>query len=304
LGPILFLIYINDIVDIFGKDLTAKLYADDVKMYTVIDDISCIASLQSDLDRLGRWADEWQLSIAVNKCSVLHIGKNNKAHSYTLQSHSLNDVSEVTDLGLIVDHKLRFSSHYASIVRKAHKHASLILRCFKCRDISLLTKAYLVYVRPLLEYCSPVWAPVYTGDILIFTSYVLSLDEIKMNILMIESVQRRFTKRLSGMSHLFYHQRLRKLNLVTLEARRLQTDLITMFKMLNNYINIDFNDLFQISGNVNTRGHRFKLVKPQCQNNVFLFSFACRRIDVWNSLPDRLVNSESIGFFKNSLKKH
>lgn len=75
LGPILFLIYINDIVDIFGKDLTAKLYADDVKMYTVIDDIRCIASLQSDLDRLGRWADEWQLSIAVNKCSVLHIGK-------------------------------------------------------------------------------------------------------------------------------------------------------------------------------------------------------------------------------------
>jgi hypothetical protein len=53
-----------------------------------------------------------------------------------------------------------------------------------------------------------------------FTSYVLSLDEIKMNILMIESVQRRFTKRLSGMSHLFYHHRLRKLNLVTLETRR------------------------------------------------------------------------------------
>jgi hypothetical protein len=285
LGPILFLIYINDIVDIFGKDLTAKLYADDVKMYTVIDDIRCIASLQSDLDRLGRWADEWQLSIAVNKCSVLHIGKNNPSHSYTLQSHSLNNVSEVIDLGLIVDLKLRFSSHYASIVRKAHQRASLILRCFKCRDISLLTKAYLVYVRPLLEYCSPVWAPVYTGD-----------------ILMIESVQRRFTKRLSGMSHLFYHQRLQKLNLVTLEARRLQTDLITMFKILNNYINIDFNDFFHISGNVNTRGHRFKLVKPQCRNNVFLFSFACRRIDVWNSLPDHLVNSESIGCFKNSLK--
>ena len=66
-------------------------------------------------------------SIAINKCSVLHISNNTPCHSYNLQSASLNNAIETTDLGIIVDNKLRFSSHYASIVRKARQRSSLIL---------------------------------------------------------------------------------------------------------------------------------------------------------------------------------
>ena len=91
----------------------------------------------------------------------------------------------------------------------------------------LLSKAFVVYVRPLLEYYSPVWSPVYTSD-----------------ISLIEAVQRRFTKRVPGMKDLSYPQRLAKLKLDTLELRRLRTDLITMFKILHNVIDIDFNDFF------------------------------------------------------------
>jgi hypothetical protein len=189
-----------------------------------------------------------------------------------------------TDLGVIVDDKLCFTSHYASIVKKAHQRASLILRCFKCRDPLFLTKAYIVYVRPLLEYCSPVWAPVYIKD-----------------IALLESVQRRFTKRLTGMKDHNYIQRLSKLNLDTLEARRLKTDLITMFKILNNLIDVDFRDFFSLSTIAHTRGHRFKLNKPVCKNNVRLFSFSCRRIDCWNSLPDDVIYCESLQSFKTRL---
>ena len=284
LGPILFLIYINDIVDIFGRDLTVKLYADDIKMYTAICDIASITELQLGLDQLSNWADEWQLSIALNKCSVLHVGKNNPIHVYSLRAELLQGASEAIDLGVIIDDKLRFTSHYASIAKKAHQRASLILRCFKCRDPVLLTKAYLVYVRPLLEYCSPVWAPVYIKD-----------------IALLESVQRRFTKRISGMSDLNYLQRLKTLNLETLEARRLKTDLLTMFKILNNLIAINFQDFFSMSTVVNTRGHRFKLIKPVCKNNTRLFSFSCRRIDCWNSLPDHVIYCDSIYSFKSRL---
>ena len=284
LGPILFLIYINDIVDIFGSDLTVKLYADDVKLYTSICDIAGITELQNGLNQLSDWADEWQLSIAFNKCSVLHVGKNNPSHVYNLRDDLLKCATEVTDLGVIIDDKLRFTSHYASMAKKAHQRASLILRCFKCRNPVLLTKAYLVYVRPLLEYCSPVWSPVYIKD-----------------IALLESVQRRFTKRITGLNDLNYLQRLKTLNLETLESRRLKTDLITMFKILNNLIDIDFQNFFSLSTVANTRGHRFKLTKPVCNSNIRLFSFSCRRIDCWNSLPDNLVNCKSLYEFKSRL---
>ena len=284
LGPLLFLIYINDIVDIFGRGLTVKLYADDVKLYTEIRDIESITELQLGLEQLYDWADEWQLCISLNKCSVLHVGKSNPRHVYSLRAVLLPGATVAIDLGVIVDDKLCFTSHYASIVKKAHQRASLILRCFKCRDPLFLTKAYIVYVRPLLEYCSPVWAPVYIKD-----------------IALLESVQRRFTKRLTGMKDHNYIQRLSKLNLDTLEARRLKTDLITMFKILNNLIDVDFRDFFSLSTIAHTRGHRFKLNKPVCKNNVRLFSFSCRRIDCWNSLPDDVIYCESLQSFKTRL---
>ena len=121
------------------------------------------------------------------------------------------------------------------------------------------------------------------------------------DITLLESVQRRFTKRMSGMSGLSYLQRLQRIGLETLESRRLKTDLIIMFKILNNLVGVDFNDFFSLSIVTKTRGHRFKLNKPLCSVNARSFSFSCRRINCWNSLPEQLINSESIALFKSRL---
>jgi len=75
---------------------------------------------------------------------------------YYTDSMSLPSVQSVMDLGVHVDSTLRFSSHYDDIVIKAHQRAALILRCFECRDPLVLFRAFTVYVRPILEYCSPV----------------------------------------------------------------------------------------------------------------------------------------------------
>jgi hypothetical protein len=83
------------------------------------------------------------------------------------------------DLGVKIDSRLCFSAHYADITAKANQRAGLIIRCFKSRDPFLLFRAFTVYVRPLLEYCSPIWSPVYKKD-----------------IIKLESVQRRFTKKI------------------------------------------------------------------------------------------------------------
>ena len=165
LGPMLFLVYINDLVDVFGHNLTVKLFADDVKIYVSISDIDSVNLLQDSLAALTKWASDWQLKISIGKCVALHLGRNNLMHNYVINDAILLNVRETRDLGVIFDSKLCFSAHLAQISAKAHQRAGLILRCFKSRDPHLLSRAFCVYVRLILEYCSPVWSPVYKSDV-------------------------------------------------------------------------------------------------------------------------------------------
>ena len=126
------------------------------------------------------------------------------------------NVVQVSDLGVTVDSRLKFSAHISNICCKAHKRANLSIRCFHSKNVSSLITAFKVYVRPILEYCSVVWNPFLIKD-----------------INAIEAVQRRFTKRLPGMKHLTYHQRLVKLELESLELRRVRTDLLCVYKLFS-----------------------------------------------------------------------
>ena len=74
---------------------------------------------------------------------------------YKLGDVTLKSVSNVSDLGVTVDHKLKFSDHIAKITRKAHARANLILRCFVSGHRTSVVNAFKVYVRPILEYNSP-----------------------------------------------------------------------------------------------------------------------------------------------------
>jgi len=112
LGPVLFLLYINDIVMNFDQRITLKLFADDVKIYVVINDLDDCILLQRGLDRIVHWADTWQLSISITKSAVIHFGNNNKlAYSYAIGDSVLPTVDNIRDLGVTVDCKLRFNIH-------------------------------------------------------------------------------------------------------------------------------------------------------------------------------------------------
>jgi len=108
------------------------------------------------------------------------------------------------------------SEHINAIVQKAQQRANTILRCFVSRDVTLLSRAFIMYVRLLVEYNSVVWSP-----------------SLKYEIDLIERVQRRFTKRLPVMESLSYTARLDKLNLlVTLKLRRLHIDFTMCYKIV------------------------------------------------------------------------
>lgn len=203
--------------------MSCKLFADDIKLYTAYNTAFTHNQLVIATNRLICWANTCQLILAAEKCTV------NRIHSdrckpvwgsdtpvYKINNSILNFTDNIRDLGIIIDHGLKFEKHISSTVHKAHVRAKLILKCFNSRDRSLLVKGFCTYVRPLVEYCTPVWNPHY--------NYLINK---------IESVQRHFTKRVNGLKNVPYNDRLKSLGLQSLERRRLNFDLILVYKILH-----------------------------------------------------------------------
>ena len=195
----------------------------------------------------------------------------------------ISGVCEYRDLGVNIDQTLKFKSHIQFIVAKARKRASLILKCFASRDPKLLIRAFTVYVRPLLEYASSIWSPTAVG-----------LIEL------LESVQRRFSKCLYGCQTLCYRDRLKFLNIESLEVRRLRFDLVLTYKIIFGLIDLDRSNIFTINNNP-TRGHQYKILLEHGSLDVRRNYFACRVAKVWNSLPCSIICFRSLSTFKRSL---
>ena len=214
LGPVLFIIYINDLVDSV-KNCSISLYADDAKIYDIVssDTVSSIR-LQDDLSRVQEWTKTWQLNVVIEKCSVLIFGRFVYAPSYFVGSVELGIVDEVNDLGFLISSNGKFSSHCIKISKKALRVASNIFRCFKSRNTDFLLQMFNTFIRPILEYGSQVWSPYLLKDI----------DKL-------EKVQRTYTKRIPAVSHLEYPERLIALNINSLEYRRILADLDLDFKI-------------------------------------------------------------------------
>jgi len=119
----------------------------------------------------------------------------------------------------------------------------------------------------------------------------------------IELVQRRFTKRLSGMKQLSYAQRLQQLKLDTLEVRRMRADLILTYKILFGLVKVEATDIFTVSTTTQLRGHQYKLFLPRSNTEIRKHSFAVRTITLWNELPADTISFDNINGFKRSINR-
>lgn len=283
IGPVTFLIYVDDLAKLLERyGIVIRLFADDVKVYLEIVNSNDASKLQCALDLITWWADEWQLSVSVSKCNILTIGKSQDNRKYYINGNELPHPTQCRDLGITITSDLSPSNHIQQITAKAHQRANSILRCFVSGNISLLVRAFIVYVRPLLEYNSVVWSP-----------------HLKQDIIRIEKVQRRFTKRLRGLRNLSYTDRLITVGLPSLELRRLQIDLIYCYKIVFGLVKVNLDDFFEFAPVKTTRGHAYKLYKPRC-SNVRTNFFSNRVVEMWNSLPD-CVSFESLSAFKRTI---
>ena len=273
LGPLLFLIFINDLADIFDNEVTPKFYADDLKLYTSIESNLDNARLQRNIDRLVDWASKWQLPISIQKCQVMQVGNKRRSEPIktviSLGTAVLPTCNTIRDLGIHVDDELKFSEHINLIVSKALSRSYLLRKCFVSRDRDTLVKGFTVYVRPLLEYCSTVWSP-----------------HLHKDIEAIERVQRRFTKYLPGLRSYDYTDRLKIVGLERLEIRRIRFDLIMAYKIIFGLTCLQLEDFFQFSPCSSTRGHEYKLLVLGAKCDTRKYFFSVRICQIWNDLPN------------------
>ena len=120
LGPIMFFIYVNDIHNIITS--TAKLFADDTKIYRQINKVEDSIALQSDLTALDLWADLWQVKFNPNKCEVMRIthNKDNSTRRYQVSGTELRNVSNYKYLKVIMANDLTWTKHVNGTVHKAN----------------------------------------------------------------------------------------------------------------------------------------------------------------------------------------
>ena len=286
IGPILFLFYVNDLVD--GLECPILLFADDAKIYKELKSPEDAEALIRDMKKIEEWSDKWLLVFNEEKCATMHIGHNNQKVDYKLNDKTLKKTELEKDLGVFISHDLKPSQHVSIVAARANKIVGLMKKNFDYLDEETILSIYCSIIRPILEYAVQSWCPFWKKDI----------EEL-------EKVQHRVTKLVPGLQDESYEERCSKLNLPTLEQRRLRGDLIETYKILNGHEGSDYRKFFKLRENSSTRGHDWKLEKREHVNTKVREGwFAIRVINPWNSLPPHVVNAPSIKTFKTKLDEH
>ena len=224
----------------------------------------------------------------IAKCKAVHYGNIQFDTTYQMKDNTgqLKDLpfdTEEKDLGIKFHSSMKFDSHISTVGNKANQLIGLIKRSFSFMDKELFLKLYKSLVRTHTDYGNSI-------------GYHIT----KKNKQSIENLQRRATKMVPEIENLSYEERLRKLNLPTLEYHRRRGALIQMFKILHGIDDTDSTKFVTRNESV-IRGHSLKLNKPRCLKSLRQNAFPARCIDDWNSLPNDLVCVEKLDTFKNRL---
>ena len=174
LGPLLFLLYINDLPQNIQSQV--RLFADDTAVYLTVTSSEDANTLQADLDTLQEWERTWDMEFNPSKCQVLHITRSRQPlqSQYTLHGQFLESVDSAKYLGVNITQDLNWNHHINEITGKANRTLGFVKRNVKTKNEAVKELAYKTLVRPQVEYASSVWNP-----------------HTKQNISKIEMVQRR-----------------------------------------------------------------------------------------------------------------
>ena len=291
LGPLAFIIFINDI-DLETSQITdMNKFADDTKLGHIVNNENDAAALQECLNKLCQWAQDWGMKFNETKCKVVHYGRKNLKLDYYMNNVKLEKSDCERDLGVMMHSSMKPTKQCEESARKAKAVLGMISRAFHYRDRKVFLKLYKQYVRCHLEYSVSVWNPWTETD-----------------IQLLENVQEKAVNMISGLTGKTYREKLNELKLQTLDERRKRYDMIQTYKIING---VDRMDKAHILKHVdpnrenNTRLNSFhlNLTKKTAKTTLRQHFFSNRIIDQWNGLPNSMKDASSVSSFKNMYDK-
>ena len=161
LGPVLFLIFLNDLPDNIRSSV--RLFADDCALYRNIHSLQDCLTLQEDLTSLGQWEADWQMKFNVAKCHSMRVTRHQHhkkiLFDYSLHNQNLENVQSAKYLGITVTDNMDWGQHVSEISSKATKTLGFLRRNLAFAPRSTKEVAYKTLIRPELEYAAPIWSP-------------------------------------------------------------------------------------------------------------------------------------------------
>lgn len=286
LGPLLFLLFINDLPNYVSENSITRLFADDSLLYRSIKSAEDAQELQKDLDGLQRWEKDWLMEFHPGKCQVLHITNKRMPirHLYTIHGQTLQEVDSAKYLGITLHKSLSWNHHINTITKKANNTRAFLQRNLYGCPRKTKQLCYKTLVRPLMEYAPVIWDP-----------------HTQANIQKLEMVQRRSARWVYSdfRNTTSVTPMLHELEWPPLQERRAQAKLIMLYRIVHQLVDIPAANLTPVT---TTRGHDQRYLIPFARTLAYQKSFFPDTIRLWNSLPQTAVSCPTIGGFKGAVQ--
>ena len=291
LGPLLFLIYINDLT--MNIDSIIKLFADDTSMYLSLNDnIQRTITLNSDLDKIQRWASTWKVTFNALKTKKLDICNQNVIlfNFLYFDNTILNTNEHHKHLGITIQNNCKWDQHISNLIIKCRSQINCLCS-YKYRlgrkSLEIMFKSFIL---PLFDYADVIWDNC-------TEALANSLEQLQIDALKIISGSVR------GTSHAILYN---ETGFVPLKERRKRHKLLLYFKftkgLLPNHLDAKFPPLMS---EVNPYHRRRPLDRhpPQCNTETYKKTFFPATTTLWNNLPENIQQTQSFGEFKRYLSK-
>jgi hypothetical protein len=281
LGPLLFLIFINDITK--NTSSNVRLFVASCLLYRTINCEADAKTLQKDLDTMQQWEAEWLMEFNPNKCEVITI-TNKRSHinyPYNIHGKELKHVQHAKYLGLTFSNNLSWNKHIDNVTKKANATCAFLRRNINSCSRQVKAQCYTTLVRPNLEYAATVWDP-YT----------------KFNINKLEKCQRRAARFVIGdySRESSVTSMLKELKWPTLQQRRTNTKMVMMYRIVHHLIVIP-SQMYLTPA----RGHHQKFQIPFSRIQSHQNSYFTSAIRTGNNLPAVLISVPTLEAFKVEL---
>ena len=265
--------------------------ADDTKVAHRIRSPADAERLQAAIDVLTGWAERWQMAFNVQKCKIMHVGRSNPRHEYTMLGHVLSTTEEEKDLGVLVTSNLKPAKQCARAAATASTVLGQITRAFHYRDRHVFARLYRTYVRPHLEYAVQAWAPWARGD-----------------VEKLERVQERAVRQISGLRGSTYEEKLDELGMLPLAERRHQLDMCSAYRVLTGKDDVQPEIWFTpatASGRETRQAAHVLNVRPRHGRlEVRANCYSVRTCEPWNRIPADIREKKTAAAFKAAYAAH